>query len=275
MTIAARVDIPVDTRAAMPVNELRIVLSDGGSTAAAIDLAHRFDARIKALVVEEQAELSDYYDDARAAVRARVMAARDHFERLAAKRDVQFSVVDVAIPPNRSYGELARHCRFSDLVVVEHSATAAVDGSRLMRELSASTIPTMILPGTAAAPLNYDRVAIAWDGQPATARAIFSAIPVLKLARSVTIVATDGAASRSPPQTKELARHLTSHGLDVELATTGRRPTPIEALCNAARQRIEWVAMSGRYSTGLRDLLLGNPVRRMLAGASVPVMLLH
>ena len=275
MTIAARVALPVDNRAAMPVNELRIVLSDGGSAAAAIDLAHRFDARITALVVEEQAELSDYYDDARAAVRARVMAARDHFERLAAKRDVRFSVVDIAIPPNRSYGELARHCRYSDLVVVEHAATAAVDGSRLMRELAASTIPTLVLPGTAAPPPSYDRVAIAWDGQPATTNAVLSAIPVLKLARSVTIVATDGAASGSPRRTKELAGHLTSHGLDVELATTGRRPTTIEALCTAARQRIEWVAMSGRYSTGLRDLLLGNPVRRMLAGASVPVLLLH
>ena len=275
MTVAARVDRPVDARAAMPVNELRLVLSDGGSAAAAIDLAHRLDARIKALVVEEQAELTDYFDDARAAVRARVMAARDHFERLAAKRDVRFSVVDVAIPPNRSYGEIARHCRFSDLVVVEHSATAAVDGSRLMRELSASTIPTLILPGTAAAPPNYDRVAIAWDGRPATAGAVLSAIPILKLARSVTIVATDGPASGSLPQAKELAGHLSSHGLEVELARTGRRPSTIEALCNATRERIDWVAMSGRYGIGLRDLLLGNPVRRMLAGASVPVLLLR
>lgn len=275
MTIAARVDRLVDARAAMPVNELRIVLSDGAAAETAIDLAQRLDARIKALVVEEQAELTDYYDDARAAVRARAMAARDHFERLAAKRNVRFSIVNVAIPPSRSYAEIAGLCRLSDLVVVEHSAATARDGSRLMRELSESTIPTLVLPGPRAAPRHYDRVAIAWDGQSATARGVLSAVPILKLARSVTILAVKGSTSSPRLQTDVLAAHLTSRGLEVEVATTGRRPSTIDTLCNAVRGQIDWVAMSGRYHTGLRDLVLGSPVRRMLAGANVPVLLLR
>jgi nucleotide-binding universal stress UspA family protein len=256
----------------MAVKDIRLILHDGDSAAAAIDLSRRLRARIRAIVVEEQAELTDYYDEARATIRARVMAARNHFENLAERANISFSVAAVTVPPNRSYSAVLDACRFADLVVVEQSSSAAADGPRLVRRLLAeSPAPLIVLPRSDSP--RYDRAALIWDGRSAVAGAVAAAVPVLRMTQAISLFGVGTSGQARMRDLAELANHLRGLGINAELSATEPQHSMTEILAGAAKAQIDLVTLIGFGVGRIREFFLGDPVRRILSRARVPVLI--
>lgn len=185
----------------LPIKNIHVVVGQGDDAAmsTAVDLARRSGAHLTGLAVEEQPELTHYMDEARALVEARVAAAGERFESAARQSGIDFSAATVAVPVNGSIEEILKRCRLSDLVVIAKAQPSDHFLSELIRQLLLdSAAPLLIVPSGQEGEPNYDRAAIAWDGRPVAAHAIRSALPLLELAREVTILTVLGR-EESPP----------------------------------------------------------------------------
>src|SRR3954449_3010138 len=108
--------------------------------------------------------------------------------------------------------------RIYDLIVVEQpEKLASIAEATLEDALFESGRPVMMVP-KAVPPVIGDTIAIAWNGSTETAQTVAMAMPFLKQAKHVVIVAVGPQHMPEPgPTGEELAHHLEGHGLRVSL----------------------------------------------------------
>ena len=119
-------------------------------------------------------------------------------------------------------------------------------------------------------------IAIAWNGSTETARSIAFAMPLLRRARDVPVLAVPGL--RLPgPSDAQLARALQRDGIParvVEVREDGRSPG--RALLEAAGDLGADLMIKGGYTQSrLRQLIFGGPTSDILAEANLPVFMAH
>ena len=172
------------------------------------------------------------------------------------------------------------NCRSTDLVVIGQDDP---DRPEPMREamietaLFEGTAPLLLVPYISRGAITLDRVMIAWDGSRTAARAVQAALPLLALARKISVVMIEKAGSNPGQPGAELATWLARHGLDVEL-------TQIEApdisvadalLDHAADKSFDLLVMGGYGHSRVREFLLGGATRGILATMTLPVLMAH
>ena len=172
------------------------------------------------------------------------------------------------------------NCRSTDLVVIGQDDP---DRPEPMREamietaLFEGTAPLLVVPYISRGTIALDRVMIAWDGSRTASRAVQAAMPLLALARKISVVMVEKAGSDPGQPGAELATWLARHGLDVEL-------TQIEApdisvadalLDHAADKSFDLLVMGGYGHSRVREFLLGGATRGMLATMTIPVLMAH
>lgn len=172
--------------------------------------------------------------------------------------------------------ELAAQARLSDLVVLPVSGHPS-PAERML--LDAAIFDTgravlMLPPGSSGAP--PQRVAIAWDGSPASVRAAHNAMPFLQQAEAVEVLfATDDSKPREADSGAAFATLLLRHGLRAGYSPIQRGGrTVLEALCDAARQNGAGLLVMGcvRHSP-LHDVVFGSATIDLLHGqAGLPVL---
>ncbi len=172
------------------------------------------------------------------------------------------------------------NCRSTDLVVIGQDDP---DRPEPMREamietaLFEGTAPLLLVPYISRGAIALDRVMIAWDGSRTAARAVQAALPLLALARKISVVMIEKAGSNPGQPGAELATWLARHGLDVEV-------TQIEApdisvadalLDHAADKSFDLLVMGGYGHSRVREFLLGGATRGILATMTLPVLMAH
>ena len=171
---------------------------------------------------------------------------------------------------------VARFGRVSDLVVVQRPAP----GSRIaQRSFDAAVFesgrPALVVPERPPSDIT-DHVLIAWSGSLEASRAVFGAMPLLRLAKCVTIFTAQRKNAESA-DAGDLADALSSHGIRAELigsASSGRSTG--ETLIDAATARQATLIVMGAYThSRLRQSFLGGVTRHLLAHAPVPLLMSH
>jgi nucleotide-binding universal stress UspA family protein len=111
------------------------------------------------------------------------------------------------------------------------------------------------------------------------ARAVFDALPMLKLAEKVHIVTVED--SRTPregslPDT-EIASALARHGIDVTIAKipAGDASAGDEILREVAEQGSDLLVMGAYGHSRLREFVFGGVTRQILREMTVPVLFSH
>src|SRR5690606_13175633 len=112
-------------------------------------------------------------------------------------------------------------------------------------------VPTLIVPAKNGGDLKTDHAIVAWDGSPTAARAVRAALPLLSLARTVSVIMVDDGKRRAGEPGADVAGFLSRHGLSVNVRTIPNSPKGVgDALLSyAVGNGGDWMAM-GAYGHG-------------------------
>jgi nucleotide-binding universal stress UspA family protein len=173
----------------------------------------------------------------------------------------------------RSFTALAR---VHDLTILDAEPVAmAVDRGLIEAVLMRSGRPLIVVP-TGRSAFAGERIAVAWDGSAKAARAVADALPFLRAATAVDIVAVMGEKDLADSLPgSELAPHLARHGVratvtdlpveDDDVAETLRR--------HAALFRADMLVMGAFVHSRMRELILGGTTHSLLTASPVPLFL--
>lgn len=179
---------------------------------------------------------------------------------------------------------LAAHGRLADLIVVgqhdpDGEAGAETAGIAEQVALSAGR-PCLVVPYIGARPTLGERILIAWNGSREAVRAVNDALPFLKAAQKVHILAVENHAERLGRDVElptDIAAHLCRHGVTVEAANDAAGDIAIGELLlsRAADLDIDLVVMGCYGHARLRELILGGVSRTLLELTTVPLLMSH
>jgi nucleotide-binding universal stress UspA family protein len=212
---------------------------------------------------------------------------REDAERCAAQFDTAAGQAGIASFEHRIGDEdpgnaLATHAMYADLAIVSQHDPAGGDAGADIPEYVAmnAPCPVIVLPRGAAAAPSFERVLVAWNASPESARAVRQALPILQRATEVVVaVVVRGALGPALPSgSQELAPFLARHGVTVEIrqqqaAHDGDAGAALLAL---ARQCGAGLLVMGCYGRSrFRELLLGGVSRTILRHLDLPVLMAH
>jgi len=194
----------------------------------------------------------------------------------AASQGVSCSVETPQLP----YGELVQtflaQARVHDLAILD-AETATINADRGLIEalLFESGRPLIVVPPSADS-FKHQRVLIAWDASPRAARAVNDALPILKAATAVEVVAiaTEKELAHSVPGA-ELAPHLARHGVNV---TVKNLVVQADGIAGTLREQATLfnadILVMGAFNHSLmREWALGGVTQSLLNDTPVPLFM--
>jgi nucleotide-binding universal stress UspA family protein len=179
-------------------------------------------------------------------------------------------------------GTTKLHARYADLTVVGQGIDlkdAPYDLTFLPQELALGVgRPVLIVPRYGTFETVGERVLVAWNGSREATRAVHDALPLLKLASSVTVLSIDpehDTGDRIPGA--DIALHLARHGVAAEgMSTVGLDISVGDLLLSRAADLGADLIVMGAYGhSRVRELVLGGATRHILQHMTVPVLMSH
>jgi nucleotide-binding universal stress UspA family protein len=207
-------------------------------------------------------------------------AATSRFEAAAkqAGLSAEVRILDASVAGAADlFGRIAR--RF-DLAVVGQARPKEGASEELLIEgaLFESGRPVVVVPHVQTQPVKLGRVLVCWDGSRPATRAIADALPLLRRAKAIDIVAVSGERGKgSELAGTNMARHLARHGLKVELkrVSAGDVDVPSAIRSHAAATGADLMVMGGYGHSRLREFILGGVTRTILSSTAIPVLMSH
>ena len=207
-------------------------------------------------------------------------AATSRFEAAAARAGVssEVRILDASVAGAADlFGRIAR--RF-DLAVVGQARPKEGASEELLIEgaLFESGRPVVVVPYVQTRPVTLDRALVCWDGSRPATRAIADALPFLRRAKAIDIVAVSGERGKGSELVgTNMARHLARHGLEVELkrVSAGNVDVPSAIRAQIAETGADFMVMGGYGHSRLREFILGGVTRTILTSSAIPVLMSH
>jgi nucleotide-binding universal stress UspA family protein len=278
----------------MTYRSLLVLLDDDPLCAArvkvAIDLARNFEAHLTGLAptglvelpisVEAATVVTELAQAAQAELGDRARAAAQAFDAacVAAKLSTCRSLVLEAEPADALLQQAHSH----DLIVLTQPDPAET-GYTMRRAVVERLVlfnarPTLLVPyaGTVEAP--FTNALVAWDGSREADRAIADALPFLRKARRVDVVAwrEKGLLADTTPnaELEALREWLARHGVAATVRSeVASAPIADAILSRTADFGTDLLVMGGYGHTRWTERLLGGATRGVLATMTVPVLM--
>lgn len=176
---------------------------------------------------------------------------------------------------------MSMHARYADLVVIGQSDPADDSGTPLdfpERVVLSAGRPVLILPNIGSFPTIGKRILIAWNASHEATRAVTDAIPLLRLADNVNVMAINpehGVHGSVPGA--EIALYLARHGVQVEVKTDYGADIDVgnEMLSRAADLSADLIVMGCYGHSRLKEWVLGGATRTILESMTTPVLMSH
>ena len=174
----------------------------------------------------------------------------------------------------------ARRGRLADLMVVARpTATSDVSSTLTLNAALFDTgRPVLVMPPAGAKKIG-SKIAVSWNGSAESARAVSSALPLLKRAAKVTVFT---AATPKIPSVRaqDVAIYLQWHGIQtaartLETATSDRQAIAIALLAALTEGNVDLLVMGAYTHSRMRQLILGGFTRHVLENAAIPVFMAH
>lgn len=173
------------------------------------------------------------------------------------------------------------HARYADLIVLGQSDRS--DGSNTTadfpeRLVLAAGRPVLILPSVGSFPSIGRRVLVAWNGSREATRAIADAIPMLRLADKVDVMAVNPRRNEhGKVPGADIGLYLARHGVRVEVKADHGAEIDIgnELLSRAADLDVDLLVMGCYGHSRLKEWVLGGATRTILESMTAPVLMSH
>lgn len=207
-------------------------------------------------------------------------AAAGRFEAAAAGAGLsaEVRILDASVAGAADlFGRIAR--RF-DLAVVGQARPKEGASEELLIEgaLFESGRPVVVVPFVQTKAVSLERVLVCWDGSRPATRAIADALPILRRANAIDIVAVSGERGKGGELAgTNMARHLARHGLTVTLkrVSSGEVDVPSAIRAQIAETGADFMVMGGYGHSRLREFILGGVTRTILTSSTIPVLMSH
>ncbi len=169
-----------------------------------------------------------------------------------------------------------------DLIVASQSDRTAPGAEQLdiaERLIIESGRPVVVVPRIGRHAVVGRRVLIAWNGRREAVRAVFDALPLLRLAEDVRIVSiqADGEGAEAADLTDRIVAALRRHGVSCETArhVRGSDSVGAELLRCVAENSADLLVMGCYGHSRLREFVFGGATRHILKHMTVPVLMSH
>lgn len=209
---------------------------------------------------------------------AKVAASRFEAAAASAGLSAEVRILDASVAGAADlFGRIAR--RF-DLAVVGQARPKEGASEELLIEgaLFESGRPVVVVPFVQTKAVSLERVLICWDGSRPATRAIADALPILRRAKAIDIVAVSGERGKGGELAgTNMARHLARHGLTVALkrVSSGDVDVPSAIRAQVAETGADFMVMGGYGHSRLREFILGGVTRTILTSSTIPVLMSH
>jgi nucleotide-binding universal stress UspA family protein len=265
-------------------NILLLVHDDPGQESrlqAALDLSRALDGHLTCLAVTVMPFVSGEFYDASiqtmlvADALDRQAAIRKELEARLAGEGVSWNWIDVTGGLGSALNDAAK---MADIVVVSRKldSEASADLRAVAGQVVVGSGRLVVAVPEQARGFDVAGLAmVAWDGSDEAMDAVRDSVPLLKLARTVTIVEIKDGTVATPAE--EAAAYLSRHG--IHPVVVRRRPgiDPVgEVLIAEARgEHAAYVVMGGFGHGRLAEALIGGVSRDMLGESPVPTVMAH
>jgi len=180
---------------------------------------------------------------------------------------------------------LALHARYADLTVLgqpneDESFKGPSADAVLVNVMLASGRPVLAVPYAGEFERVGERVLIAWNASRESTRAVNDALPLLRGATAVTVLAVNpkhGIEGHGDVPAADIALHLARHGVKAEAAhTIAKDISEGDALLSyAADLGIDLIVSGGYGHSRAREMVFGGVTRTLLQEMTVPMLLSH
>ncbi len=247
-----------------------IVVADiGGYAAAAPDLVESFEAEDR----ERGASARQAFEEF---LRGKGVALDESPPEVSPTgEDLPSATWAEEIPPGDA--AVGMYARLFDLTVVGRPVQGASTpaASTLETVLFDSGRPILIAPPNPPKTLG-GTVVVSWNASTETARAVAFAMPLLRRAERVVVLAVEGVMVAGPTAA-EAARHLQLNGIAAETreAATNGRSGGETILTEAASLGADLLVKGAYTNSRLRQMIFGGATSKILAAAELPVFMAH
>jgi nucleotide-binding universal stress UspA family protein len=172
---------------------------------------------------------------------------------------------------------IAAYGLIADLIVVSRGS----EGDPVMRSILETVLletgRLMLIPGRRTPQAGtFDKIAIAWKPTVEAARAIALAMPFLARAKDIAVMTVEEEEEAPGDDADRLVRSLAWHGFKATAERLIRGPhSAAEAMIAAADAKADLLLMGGYGHSRLREWIFGGFTERVLADASLPVLIAH
>ena len=260
--------------------------------ALAFEMAERFDAHLVGLYVPVTPFVPSYaLAEAGPAVveietrrRASALEAAEAVFRAASSRHRA-----VKCEWRRGYGDpvtaLCTSARYADVVIAGQPELKGEEANRLPAGFAGDLVlaagrPVIFVPYAGRFPTVGKRVLVAWNAGREAARALRDALPLLRDAAQVDIVAFDpgrGGAQHGELPGADIGLFLARHGVKVTVSQQSGTTLDVGAqiLSRAADLSADLIVMGAYGHSRVREQILRGATRTLLEAMTVPVLMSH
>jgi nucleotide-binding universal stress UspA family protein len=176
------------------------------------------------------------------------------------------------------------HAKYADLVVIGQTDMEAADfaNDRHLADhvVLAAGVPVLVVPFVGRYAEPGRRILVGWNVSREARRAIGDAMPFLKTADWVKVLAinpADGIDGHGDVVGADICLHLVRHGIPALCESLDAPDMSIGAmlLSRAAEDGADLLVMGGYGRSRLRELVLGGATRHVLHHMTLPVLLSH
>ncbi|MGO4378091.1 universal stress protein [Pseudoduganella sp. RAF53_2] len=204
------------------------------------------------------------------------------FEEVAASADIRSR--ESRRTEEDEYSGLCLQARYADLLVLGQTNPDDHGEAGLLLDLPEYVIlnsgrPVLMVPYAGEFTDIGKRCLVAWNGSTQAARAVTTAIPLLRRASTVTVAVFDAKGSEEEHGQEpgaDIALYLARHGINVEVESS---PAPIDTgnaiLSLAANMDADLLVMGAYGHSRFREMMLGGATRTVLSSMTLPVLMAH
>ena len=175
---------------------------------------------------------------------------------------------------------LALHGRYADLLVLGQDDPESDSAGLLEAMVFDCGRPVLAIPFADSFKTIGKRVLVGWNASREASRALHDALPLIAKAETATVFLANpkrGLGGHGEEPGADIARHLTRHGMKVEVAMAIADDVANSALLlnHASDIGADLLVMGAYGHSRLREFILGGMTRSLLREMTVPVLLSH
>jgi nucleotide-binding universal stress UspA family protein len=173
------------------------------------------------------------------------------------------------------------HGRYADVIVIgqpNETDASGVEPDFAERLLLAAGRPALVIPYAGDFPTVGTRVLVAWNASREATRALTDAIPILREAKQVDVIAFNPKdAPHGEVPGADIGLYLARHGIKVNVSQQTAEDVDVgnQLLSRAADLDSDLVVMGAYGHSRMKELILGGATRTVLNSMTVPVLMSH